>query len=165
MLTHARHVCGLFSCDVYRQQIPANLLLVKNISAIGLYWGNYAMVAIARPFDSHTPPPPSPPPGGRSNVAFVGWLTAPMHRSVLQHDPHMFFESIQKVLEGAEAGVLRPKIGASFPLSQVNHAPSRLPASHVLPKLLICMPYLMQINDAFQFIADRKSTGKIIIDC
>lgn len=63
LLTHARHVCGLFSCDVYRQQIPANLLLVKNISAIGLYWGNYAMVAIARPFDNHSPSTPPPPRG------------------------------------------------------------------------------------------------------
>ncbi|EDO48177.1 predicted protein [Nematostella vectensis] len=79
-------------------QIPANILLVKNCSAVGLYWGAHS-----------------------------------------KHDPQLLRESVDKTLEYFKNGKLKgPYISASFGLDKVN--------------------------EAFQMILQRKSTGKVVIN-
>ncbi|RDD46637.1 Quinone oxidoreductase-like protein 2-like protein [Trichoplax sp. H2] len=83
-------------------KIPANILLVKNISAVGLYW--------VREED-------------QGSYRFK--------------DPKLYKHSIDSVVRLLGEGKIHPHVGASFPLNK--------------------------INEAFQFIKDRKSTGKIAI--
>ena len=59
--------------------IPANVLLLKSASLIGVWWGNYAM--------SH---------------------------------PQAFFDSITSVVQAMGAGKIKPFVGTTFPLDQVN---------------------------------------------
>ncbi|XP_071960252.1 quinone oxidoreductase-like protein 2 homolog [Antedon mediterranea] len=73
-------------------KIPANILLVKNISAIGLYWGDFR------------------------NKELETWKA-----------------SINEVMSYFEKGQIKPHIGRTFPLHQVN--------------------------EAFKYIQQRKSTG------
>ncbi|XP_068758853.1 quinone oxidoreductase-like protein 2 homolog [Montipora capricornis] len=78
-------------------QIPANVLLVKNVSAAGLFWGSHS-----------------------------------------EHNPKLLKESIDKTLELKEEGKLKgPHISGEFDLNQAN--------------------------EAFKFIMQRKSTGKVLI--
>ncbi|GFO44519.1 quinone oxidoreductase-like protein 2 [Plakobranchus ocellatus] len=76
--------------------IPANLMLLKSASLVGVYWGSYSKA--------------NPP-------AFVG--------------------SIMKVLQAVAEGKIKPHVGKTFPLDQ--------------------------INEAFQYVSDRKSVGKTVI--
>jgi len=87
-------VVGFASGEI--PQIPANHLLVKNASAVGLYWGAYSM---------------------RDREAF-NW-------------------SIEECMKLYKEGKIKPHYSASFPLKKVN--------------------------DAFKFIQQRKSTGKVVI--
>ncbi|XP_005092255.1 quinone oxidoreductase-like protein 2 homolog [Aplysia californica] len=76
--------------------IPANILLLKSASLIGVFWGSYSMA-----------------------------------------NPVAFYESITQVLQGVGENKLRPYVGQTFPLDQVN--------------------------EAYQYILDRKSMGKVVI--
>ena len=78
-------------------QIPANHVLVKNISVLGLYWGSY-----------------------------------------LKNNMDMFKWSVGRCFEEYTNGKLHPHVCATFNLSN--------------------------INDAFNFIRNRKSTGKVVIE-
>lgn len=88
-------VVGFASGDI--PKIPANLLLVKNCSAVGVYWGGH-----------------------------------------FRKKPEVLRDSINQVLTLAEEGKIHPHISKVFPLAQ--------------------------INQAFKFILDRQSTGKVLID-
>ena len=77
-------------------QVPANLLLVKNLSVMGLYWGGYLSFA-----------------------------------------PHVLTASLATLLEWYEQGGLRPHV------------------SHTLP--------FDQLPQGLDFLAERKSTGKVVI--
>lgn len=87
---------GFASGDI--PKIPANILLVKNISALGVFWGNYTI-----------------------------------------YGQEMYQKSVQEVIKAYVAGKLHPHISKVFPLDQTN--------------------------EAFQYVADRKSTGKVVINC
>merc|ERR1711916_26672 len=87
-------VCGFASGTI--PKIPANLLLVKNVSAVGLFWGAYA-----------------------------------------KKNPAVLHESIAKTLDMAARGVLKPHVSGQFDIAKAN--------------------------EAFDFIATRKSTGKVVI--
>ncbi|XP_071133615.1 quinone oxidoreductase-like protein 2 isoform X1 [Mytilus edulis] len=76
--------------------IPANLLLLKSGSAMGLFWGEYRIM--------NTP---------------------------------VFLKSIEDVLEQTRLGNITPHIGKEFPLNK--------------------------INEAFQYVMGRGSTGKVVI--
>ncbi|KAG9343497.1 hypothetical protein JZ751_013663 [Albula glossodonta] len=76
--------------------IPANLLLLKNIAAMGVFWGRYR-----------------------------------------DEDFPVFSKSISEAIQYCQAGVIKPWIGATFKLHQVN--------------------------DAFQYIQQRQSVGKVIL--
>ncbi|CAG5135526.1 unnamed protein product [Candidula unifasciata] len=76
--------------------IPANQLLLKSSSLIGMFWGSYATL-----------------------------------------NPAAFAGSIRQVLEAIEARQLHPYVGKTFALDQ--------------------------INEAFQYILERKSIGKVVI--
>ncbi|XP_067025800.1 quinone oxidoreductase-like protein 2 homolog [Acropora muricata] len=79
-------------------QIPANVLLVKNVSAAGLFWGSHK-----------------------------------------KYNPKLLKESVDKPLELIEQGKLKgPHISGEFQLNQAN--------------------------EAFQFVMQRKSTGKVLIN-
>ncbi|KAM7429867.1 hypothetical protein ABFA07_019361 [Porites harrisoni] len=79
-------------------QIPANILLVKNCSAAGLFWGSHK-----------------------------------------KHNPKLLKESVDKSLEMLQQGKLRgPHISGQFELDQAN--------------------------EAFKFVMQRKSTGKVVIN-
>ncbi len=54
-------------------------------------------------------------------------------------DPMVLANSIFSTVTAAESGVLKPHVSRVFPLSQVN--------------------------EACDFVASRKSTGKVLIDC
>ncbi|KAI8782129.1 quinone oxidoreductase protein 2 [Biomphalaria glabrata] len=77
-------------------KIPANQLLLKSSSLIGVFWGSYA-----------------------------------------QSNPSAFSKSIQQVLQGVADNKLRPLVGKTFSLDE--------------------------INEAYQYVLDRKSVGKVII--
>jgi len=77
-------------------QIPANLLLVKNISVVGLYWGGY-----------------------------------------LKFSPETLTGSMARLFEWYTEGTLKPHISHSFPFDQ--------------------------LDDAFETLRQRKSTGKVIV--
>jgi NADPH:quinone reductase-like Zn-dependent oxidoreductase len=77
-------------------KIPANILLVKNISIHGLFWGAHML-----------------------------------------HDPKTILSSANKLVEYWLAGDIKPHVSKRVPLKDVN--------------------------DAFKFIDDRKSTGKVIL--
>lgn len=79
-------------------KIPANILLVKNISVHGLFWGSYG-----------------------------------------QRNPEVFFQSVNTVIKLWQEGKIKPLVGKVFPLSQ--------------------------INEAMEYVADRQSAGKVILDC
>ncbi len=85
---------GFASGDI--PQIPANILLVKNISVIGLYWGGYA-----------------------------------------SFKPEVLLKSFLQLFGMYIDGKLTPHV------------------SHVLP--------LENANEALQLLADRKSTGKVVV--
>ena len=76
--------------------IPANLLLVKNISVVGLYWGGY-----------------------------------------LKFSPETLTRSMARLFEWYTDGTFKPHISNSFPLDQVD--------------------------DAFEMLRQRKSTGKVVV--
>ncbi|XP_036410603.1 quinone oxidoreductase-like protein 2 [Megalops cyprinoides] len=76
--------------------IPANLLLVKNIAAMGVFWGRYR-----------------------------------------DEDFPVFSESISDAIRYCQAGMIKPHIGAKFKLHQVN--------------------------EAFQYILQRQSVGKVVL--
>lgn len=77
-------------------QIPANILLVKNIAAIGLFWGSYA---------------------GKK--------------------PKILLQSLQTLMGWYQAGKIKPHISARVPLDQGA--------------------------DAIAALADRRSTGKVVV--
>lgn len=77
-------------------KIPANILLVKNISVLGFYWGQHAI---------------------KDNSAYR--------------------KSVEDVFKLCEEGKISPHVGKVWPLNQVN--------------------------EAFMFIKDRKSTGKVVV--
>jgi len=77
-------------------QIPANLLLLKNASAVGLYWGRY-----------------------------------------MAENPQLLQRLVKECISYYEDGKIKPHYSASFQLDKVN--------------------------EAFQFIKSRKSTGKVVI--
>lgn len=78
-------------------QIPANILLVKNCSAAGLFWGAH-----------------------------------------MKHNPALLRNSVNKSLEFLEQGKLKgPHVSGEFELDQAN--------------------------EAFKFVMQRKSTGKVLI--
>jgi len=79
------------------QQIPANLLLVKNVAAMGVYWGSYR-----------------------------------------QQAPHRLAEQYRDLFRWFEAGHLKPRVGARFPLAQAN--------------------------EALLLLANRKATGKVVVE-
>ncbi|XP_022100704.1 quinone oxidoreductase-like protein 2 homolog [Acanthaster planci] len=87
-------VIGFASGDI--PKIPANLLLVKNISAMGLFWGNYRM-----------------------------------------HDPPRSRQSVEDCIRFFKEGKIRPHVCKTFPLEK--------------------------INEAFQYVMMRKSTGKVVV--
>uniref|UniRef100_A0A8C2UEC7 Quinone oxidoreductase-like protein 2 n=1 Tax=Coturnix japonica TaxID=93934 RepID=A0A8C2UEC7_COTJA len=76
--------------------IPANLLLLKNVSAMGVYWGRYQ-----------------------------------------QEDFPLFSSAMSSLLQYCQEGKIHPRIGAVFKLEEVN--------------------------EAFNHVLQRKSTGKVII--
>ncbi|NXC41084.1 QORL2 protein, partial [Penelope pileata] len=76
--------------------IPANLLLLKNVSAMGVYWGRYQ-----------------------------------------QEDLPLFSSAMSSLLQYCQEGKIHPHIGAVFKLEEVN--------------------------EAFNHVLQRKSTGKVII--
>lgn len=88
-------VVGFASGEI--PQIPANHVLVKNISVVGLYWGSYSM----------------------NNMDVFKW-------------------SIDKCFEEYNNNKIHPHTCKSFCLNE--------------------------INDAFQFVQSRKSTGKVVIE-
>lgn len=85
---------GFASGDV--PQIPANHLLVKNVSVIGFYWGGY-----------------------------------------LKFRPEVLNDSLSQLFDWYKDGKIRPHICGSFPLSDAG--------------------------DALKLLAERKSTGKVIV--
>lgn len=85
---------GFASGDIPRP--PANLLLVKNIDVIGLYWGAY-----------------------------------------MKFQPQTLMASLGELMEWFEAGKLVPHV------------------SHVVP--------LDRVEEAFELMASRKSTGKVVV--
>lgn len=87
---------GFASGDI--PQIPANLLLVKNIDIIGLYWGAYR-----------------------------------------QFKPKVITDSIKQLFAWWSEGKLHPHV------------------SHTLP--------LTEAGAAIALLADRKATGKVVVDC
>ncbi|XP_013398462.1 quinone oxidoreductase-like protein 2 [Lingula anatina] len=88
-------VIGFASGDI--PKIPANVLLLKSCSVMGLYWGSF-----------------------------------------IQHNPGAFTDSVDKVVESVDRGKIRPHVSKMFPLNKVN--------------------------EAFDYIKSRKSTGKVILD-
>lgn len=76
--------------------IPANILLVKNISTMGLYWGGYQM----------------------------------FNTKILR-------DSVDRVISECAAGKLNPLVSEKFDLSK--------------------------LNEAFAFVATRKSVGKVVV--
>ncbi|XP_059172549.1 quinone oxidoreductase-like protein 2 [Physella acuta] len=76
--------------------VPANLLLLKSATLMGVYWGSYA-----------------------------------------QANPGVFGQSIAQVLKAVAEQKLQPYVGRTFPLEQ--------------------------INEAYQYVLDRKSTGKVVV--
>ncbi|MFT7026772.1 MAG: NADPH2:quinone reductase [Paracoccaceae bacterium] len=87
---------GFASGDI--PQIPANLLLVKNIDVLGFYWGAYR-----------------------------------------QFKPKVLTDSIATLFKWWSEGKLHPHV------------------SHTLP--------LAQAGEAIALLADRKATGKVVVDC
>jgi NADPH2:quinone reductase len=87
---------GVASGDI--PQIPANLLLVKNIDVLGFYWGAYR-----------------------------------------QFKPKVLTDSIATLFKWWSEGKLHPHV------------------SHTLP--------LAQAGEAIALLADRKATGKVVVDC
>ncbi|KAK3700606.1 hypothetical protein RRG08_032407 [Elysia crispata] len=77
-------------------KIPANLMLLKSSSLIGVFWGSY-----------------------------------------VQANPSAFRESITSVIQGLNEGKLKPYVGTTFSLDQ--------------------------INEAFEHILNRKNIGKTVI--
>ena len=77
-------------------QIPANILLVKNLAALGFHWGSYR-----------------------------------------EHEPERLASQMVQLFTWAEAGRIKPHLGASFPLSAAQ--------------------------EALRFLRARKSSGKIIL--
>ena len=88
-------VVGFASGDI--PKIPANHLLVKNVSAVGLYWGSYSLV----------------------NKEIFRW-------------------SVDRCFEEYNKGRIQPHVCTSFDLSE--------------------------INSAFDFVRDRKSMGKVVVE-
>ncbi|XP_076804669.1 quinone oxidoreductase-like protein 2 homolog [Clavelina lepadiformis] len=88
-------VVGFASGEI--PQIPANHLLVKNVSAVGLFWGAYSM----------------------ANLDVFRW-------------------SVDECLKHYIKGQLKPHVCATYDFSM--------------------------INQAFQFIQSRKSTGKVVVE-
>ncbi|CAL1527162.1 unnamed protein product [Lymnaea stagnalis] len=76
--------------------VPANQLLLKSASLIGVFWGSYA-----------------------------------------QADPATFKKSISQVLQALTENKIKPYVGKTFPLDQ--------------------------INEAYQYVLDRKSVGKVVL--
>jgi len=87
-------VVGFAGGDI--PKIPANLLLLKNASAVGLYWGRY-----------------------------------------LTENPKLLERLVKECIKHYEDGKIKPHYSATFQLEKVN--------------------------EAFQFIRSRKSTGKVVI--
>jgi NADPH2:quinone reductase len=79
-------------------KIPANLLLLKSSSILGLFFGSYAT-----------------------------------------NKPDVFHNSVTEVIRLWKEGKIRPNVGKVFTLPQVN--------------------------EAFQFVMSRQSTGKVLLDC
>lgn len=77
-------------------QIPANILLVKNVAALGFYWGSYR-----------------------------------------KHDPERLRESFAELFRWHEEGRIRPLVSTRLPLEQAPQA--------------------------LQLLADRRSTGKVVV--
>ncbi|XP_033105539.1 quinone oxidoreductase-like protein 2 homolog isoform X2 [Anneissia japonica] len=88
-------VIGFAGGDI--PKVPANILLVKNISAVGLYWGSYRL------------------------KDFQTWKS-----------------SIEDVMRFFEAGKIEPHVCKTFRLEEVN--------------------------EAFRYIQQRKSTGKVVLN-
>ena len=87
-------VVGFAGGDI--PKIPANILLVKNVSVNGLYWGAHA----------------------RAN-------------------PKLFLESTSAIIDMWANGKIKPHVSHRFPLDKSN--------------------------EAFEVIASRKSTGKVVL--
>lgn len=87
-------IIGFAGGDI--QQIPANILLVKNVSAIGFYWGSYR-----------------------------------------QHDPARVQDGFRKLLSWHVEGKIKPHVSIERPLDG--------------------------FREAFEALAQRKSTGKIVL--
>jgi NADPH2:quinone reductase len=87
-------IIGFAGGDI--QQIPANILLVKNISAIGFYWGSYR-----------------------------------------RHDPARVRQGFRTLLQWHVDGKIKPHVSIERPLQD--------------------------FRDAFEALAQRKSTGKIVL--
>ncbi|GFR90086.1 quinone oxidoreductase, partial [Elysia marginata] len=77
-------------------KIPANLMLLKSSSLVGVFWGNYAT-----------------------------------------SNPQAWGESIMQVIQAVSQGKIKPYVGKTFPLDQ--------------------------INEAFDYISSRKNVGKTVI--
>ncbi len=87
-------IIGFAGGDI--QQIPANILLVKNVSAIGFYWGSYR-----------------------------------------KHDPARVRQGFETLLKWHVEGKIKPHVSIIRPLEE--------------------------FRDAFEALAQRKSTGKIVL--
>lgn len=87
-------IIGFAGGDI--QQIPANILLVKNVSAIGFYWGSYR-----------------------------------------RHDPARVRQGFETLLQWHVDGKIKPHVSIECPLDQ--------------------------FREAFEALAQRKSTGKIVL--
>ncbi len=87
-------IIGFAGGDI--QQIPANVLLVKNVSAIGFYWGSYR-----------------------------------------KHDPARVRQGFETLLQWHVDGKIKPHVSINRPLED--------------------------FQDAFEALAQRKSTGKIVL--
>ncbi|MGH1484347.1 MAG: NADPH:quinone oxidoreductase family protein [Geminicoccales bacterium] len=87
-------IIGFAGGDI--QQIPANILLVKNVSTIGFYWGSYR-----------------------------------------RHDPARVQEGFRTLLEWHVDGKIKPHVSIERPLND--------------------------FREAFEALAQRKSTGKIVL--
>merc|ERR1712178_586333 len=89
-------VVGFASGEI--PKIPANLLLLKSCSVMGVYWGSYS-----------------------------------------QKKPRDFLESVLIPSDHLQKGEIGPHISQTFELEK--------------------------INEAFDYIKSRKSTGKVVIKC
>ncbi|XP_066547730.1 quinone oxidoreductase-like protein 2 [Amia ocellicauda] len=78
--------------------IPANLLLLKNISALGVFWGRYR-----------------------------------------DKDFPVFSQSISKAIQLCQAGKIKPHIGATYRLEQVNEALHHLSQRQSVGKVVLSM--------------------------